>query len=237
MSQRWAHLCYLHYRYPPEVVRPLVPAELDLHLDPHEGAAWVSIVPLHMEQVHLRDLCPIPGTKAFPELNVRTYVTHDGVPGVYFLSIDATSRFACATARSAWSIPYHEARIDLSEDDTGRFSMTVERSSHPHVRFAASYRPIGQASPPEVDSLTAFLAERYAMYSVTARGRLLRGDISHLPWHVQPVEVEITENSILRTAGLPDAVPTLTGASVGSDSRCWPMCDASVPQRARPRGH
>ena len=36
----------------------------------------------------------MPGISAFPELNVRTYVTLGGKPGVWFLSLDAANRLA-----------------------------------------------------------------------------------------------------------------------------------------------
>ena len=41
----------------------------------------------------------LPWVSAFPELNVRTYVHRDGVPGVWFLSLEASNPFAVAGAR------------------------------------------------------------------------------------------------------------------------------------------
>jgi uncharacterized protein len=59
---------------------------LPLPIDTYEGTAYVGIVPFHMTGIRLRGLPPIPFTDRFPELNVRTYVTLDGKPGVYFFS-------------------------------------------------------------------------------------------------------------------------------------------------------
>jgi len=41
--------------------------------------------------IHLRGLPALPGLSRFPELNVRTYVTFDDKPGVYFFSLDAAN--------------------------------------------------------------------------------------------------------------------------------------------------
>ncbi len=41
----------------------------------------------------------LPWVSAFAELNVRTYVTVGGKPGVYFFSLDATNSLAVAGAR------------------------------------------------------------------------------------------------------------------------------------------
>jgi uncharacterized protein YqjF (DUF2071 family) len=233
MAQRWAHLLYLHYRVAPDVVRRLVPEPLEI--DEFDGTAWVSVVPLRMERVHLRGIVPIPGTTDFPEVNVRTYVVHDGVPGVYFLSIDAASRFSCSVARSSFRLPYRDAVMSLTEH-AGTYRMRSERRSDRSIGFEAEYRPTGAIVPDPPGSQTRFLAERYCMYATTRPGRLVRGDISHLPWVVQSAEVTIHRNDLLAENGLSvlDPVP-VTGYTDGSDSLCWPMRAASAPQRIWPR--
>ncbi len=60
----------------------------------------------------------IPGTSAFHELNVRTYVHHQGVPSVLFLSLDAASRLAVWGARKFYHLPYFNAQMSL--DQTGK---------------------------------------------------------------------------------------------------------------------
>jgi len=42
------------------------------------------------------------------------------------------------------------------------------------------------------------VAERYCLYTVDDQLQLLRADIHHLPWPLQPAEVEITSNSMAR---------------------------------------
>ena len=92
MVQRWHDLLFAHWPLPAEDVRRAVPAELELDL--FEGRAWVGVIPFRMSGIHLRGLPAIPGTAAFEELNVRTYVVYGGKPGVWFFSLDAASRLA-----------------------------------------------------------------------------------------------------------------------------------------------
>ena len=84
MTQIWHELLFAHWPISPELLRPLIPSVLTL--DTYEQQAWVGIVPFRMSYVRPRGVPPVPGLSAFPELNVRTYVTVSGIPGVYFWS-------------------------------------------------------------------------------------------------------------------------------------------------------
>jgi uncharacterized protein YqjF (DUF2071 family) len=230
MSQRWANLLYLHYRVETASLRPLVPAELDI--EEFDGNAWLSVVPLQMRDVRLRDFVPMPGATDFAEVNMRTYVRAGGVSGVYFISIDAASALASFVARSTFHLPYHSSEVSLTESD-GEFHVTSRRPVG-DVRFEARYRPAGGVEEPS--PLLSFLAERYCMYAVGAFGRLLRGDITHLPWRVQPAEATVVRNDLLAASGITPLEPDpLSAYSVGSDSKCWLMRRASYPERIWPR--
>ena len=54
---------------------------------------------------------PVPRLSTFPELNVRTYVTRDGKPGIWFFSLDAGSTLAVEGAKRLYRLPYHRARM------------------------------------------------------------------------------------------------------------------------------
>ena len=69
----------------------------------------LGVVPFWMSGVRARGLPSVPDLSRFPELNVRTYVTYGGEPGVYFFSLDAASLPAVCTARALYHLPYfHE---------------------------------------------------------------------------------------------------------------------------------
>ena len=57
---------------------------------------------------------PVPTAHAFLELNVRTYVTLDGRPGVWFFSLDAASTLAVIGARLGIRLPYFRASMEMT---------------------------------------------------------------------------------------------------------------------------
>ena len=50
-----------------------------------------------------------------PELNLRTYVSHDGHSGVYFFSLDAQGILGVVGARLFHHLPYYYARCSLND--------------------------------------------------------------------------------------------------------------------------
>lgn len=69
-------LLFAHWPVAADQMRPLVPAQLEL--DRFGGECWIGVIPFRMSRIQARGLPPLPGLSAFPELNVRTYVTYGG---------------------------------------------------------------------------------------------------------------------------------------------------------------
>ena len=115
MTQSWHDLLFAHWRVDADQLRRRVPAALPLDL--FDGSAWVGIVPFHMTNVTPRGVPPLPFLSAFPELNVRTYVTRDDKPGVFFFSLDAANALAVTTARSILGLPYFQAEMTVHAGD------------------------------------------------------------------------------------------------------------------------
>jgi len=157
-----------------------------------------------------RYLPDIPGLSNFLELNVRTYVTLEGKPGVYFFSLDADSRLAVAGARAAYRLPYHTARMSLvHEADAIRFNS--RRNEGPTAELGVRYRGHGDRFCAASGTLDHFLAERFCLYTVSNGGRAARTEIHHLPWELQRAEARFETNSMISTAGIeyPDDTPLL----------------------------
>jgi uncharacterized protein YqjF (DUF2071 family) len=129
----------------------------------------------------------MPGLSSFLELNCRTYVRYDGRPGIWFFSLDASSRLAVEAARRTYSLPYRHAQIDFEND-----TFTVKRAAA-EGSFDASYQGLGQAKPAAAGSLEHFLVERYCLYAGDGE---LSADIHHAPWQLQPVEAELEMTGI-----------------------------------------
>lgn len=105
LQMTWANLAFLHWPLPQEQLRAKLPPGLEL--DTHDGAAWLGITPFEMRDVHITGAPPVPSARDFPELNVRTYVRHNGRAGVWFFSLDAASLLAVLTARGVTGLPYY----------------------------------------------------------------------------------------------------------------------------------
>src|SRR5438876_2897222 len=118
MRQRWTDLLFLHWRFAAGDVRPLVPPALGV--DTFEGDAFVSLVGFAISGVRPPFLPPVPVLSSFNGVNVRTYVHRRGRdPGVWFLSLDASSALAVQAARLFFKLPYTTAHIRLRTCDAG----------------------------------------------------------------------------------------------------------------------
>jgi hypothetical protein len=210
MAQTWHDLLFAHWPVPEAALRPHIPARLSIDL--FEAQAWLGVVPFRMSGVRLRATPPVPGLSAFPELNVRTYVVADGKPGVWFFSLDAGNAIAVAIARSWFHLPYFRARMSCQERD-GWIEYRSERTHRgaPSGVLQCRYRAVGAVSFASSGSLEHFLTERYCLYTADGQGRVMRGEIHHGPWTLQPAEAQLTNNTMAEAAGLslPAAQPLL----------------------------
>jgi uncharacterized protein YqjF (DUF2071 family) len=217
---RWHELLFMHWPVPAAALRPLIPGGLDV--DTFGGRAWLGIVPFRMSGIRRRPLPAVPGTAAFAELNVRTYVTAGGRAGVWFFSLDAANPLAVRVARWTFHLPYFDARMSCTRAAPGAGARTdpheiAYRSTRTHrgappAAFAARYRPVGPAFRAAPGTLEHFLTERYCLYAAHARnGRLFRGEIAHAPWPLRPAEADVERNEMTGQIGLslPDAPPLL----------------------------
>lgn len=174
-----------------------------LPLDTFDGAAWVGVTPFVVRGLRLRWTPPAPVLSAFAEVNVRTYVTVGGRPGIYFLSLDAASALAVAAARRLYRLPYFRARISVGED-AGWIeyeSRRVDRDGPP-AALRAGYRPVGDVFHARAGSLEHWLAERYCLYTLDAEQRVHRGEIHHPPWPLQAAEGTVAENTMTSPFGI-----------------------------------
>jgi uncharacterized protein YqjF (DUF2071 family) len=200
MSMRWHDLAFLHWPVEAAALRPFIWPRLEL--DTFEGQAWLGVTPFRMTRVRPRWLPPAPALSAFPELNVRTYVTEGGKPGVWFLSLDAGNPVAVWLARWTFHLPYYRARMSCVANDGGVTykSLRTHRGAHP-ASFVGRYEPAGDVYRSRRGTLEYWLTERYCLYTV-ARGILYRGEIHHAPWPLQAASVEIEANTMAEATGL-----------------------------------
>ncbi len=225
MRQTWRNLLFAHWPLPAEALRPLIAPALPL--DIFDGQAWLGITPFCIEGLAPRGLPALPVISRFPELNVRTYITLDGKPGVLFFSLDAGNLSAVWGARIFYRLPYWHARMRTRrEGDWLRYSSQRIHGPRP-AEFRGRYRPVGPPSRNIPGSLEYFLTERYCLYAAEGE-RLFRAEIHHRPWPLQTAEAEIVTNTVALADGiaLPD-IPPLLHFAAHLDVLAW------APERLR----
>ena len=238
----WRHVLFANWPVSPALVAAHLPDSLDV--DTFDGEAWLSVVPF--TNVDVRPTWwPAGWGLPLPELNLRTYVTHDGIDGVYFFSLDAQGIVGVVGARLFHHLPYYYARIDLQVVEAGtkeevpaieaeagareevpadgaavRFeSQRLHPGARP-VHYRASYGPTGERFRAEPDSLDEFLTERYRYYTESQDGVLRYASIDHEPWPLYQATVEESENTLFAANGFvrPESEPVLR-YSPGVDTR------------------
>lgn len=207
LAMGWRQLLFENYPVEPETVDAHLPDAFAV--DTFDGSAWLSVVPFTNVAVRPKGLPARTGI-ALPELNLRTYVRHDGVPGVYFFSLDAEGVLGVLGARVFQSLPYYYARISLSHE--GNHIRFASHRRHPGARpasYEATYRATGEPFDARDEPLASFLVERYRLYTEGWDGTLRYTSVEHEPWTLYPARVDVSENTLFGANGFsrPDTEP------------------------------
>jgi len=211
MKQGWYDLAYIHFRYSVDEVAKVLPAGLEV--DVCDGSAWVGLIPFSMRGIGVPGLPAVPYLGSFAEINVRTYVRHNGVPGVWFCSLDINRLLPTIVARTTYTLPYCFGRA--SNKRVGdELHTTVERrwprsaqASKPHTKI---HLKIGEHITAPSD-LEVFLSARWGLYTTTHRGSLRYAPISHEPWKLHRAELVSLDDSLIAAAGFAAPTPAANG--------------------------
>jgi len=226
-TQSWQSLLFMHWRVPVETLSRVIPSALEL--DTFQGDAYLGIVPFQMRAIRPRWL---PRSMAFNflETNVRTYVVHRGRPGVYFFSLDASSRLAVMAARWGWSLPYFYASMS-HRLDSGKIRYQSRRASG--VRHDVSFRVGTEESISQPGTLDHFLFERYLLF-VERHGEVHVGQVHHDPYRVRTAEIDELDDDLARAAGvdLLAGMPDLAHYCDGVDVEVFGIQPATIESAA-----
>ncbi|WP_053368219.1 YqjF family protein [Bacillus sp. FJAT-27245] len=220
MTQTWENLMFMHWPVDAAMARAHVPPELEL--DTWEGQAWISISPFRIRHQRFRALPEIPMLNEYLELNVRTYVKRNGRQGVWFFSLDANLAPAVFAANGLLALPYKHAEMSVENEIPGG-GLVAEALGVPESRTGAladfhkrkgfrflnrriagedgfgrldcSYLPVSEPGVCRAGTLEHWLVERYCLFTVRD-GKVLRGDIHHLPWDVSVAEAVVDVNTM-----------------------------------------
>ncbi len=231
MTQTWEHVLFAHWPVPRGELEARVPR--GLRIDTFRGIGWLGVVAFRVSGARMHGLPAIPGFSEFAEVNVRTYVTAGGKPGVYFFSLDAGSALTVLGASAWYALPYFLADARVSKrGELVRFRSRREHAGAPAAEFVADYRPASDARRPARSALARWLTERYCAYSKSADG-VMRTEIHHAPWPLQRAEVRVHASSLLPTAGFAvTEPPRLAHYAERVDARIWPPVTLESPRAA-----
>jgi uncharacterized protein len=195
-----------------------------LEIDTYGDSAWISVVAFRVCGERFRFLPPMPGISSYLQLNLRTYVSYDGEPGVYFFSCDVSRWLNAMGARLLFHLPYLPARLQLTpQGDNTLLTCNRSASFAPAARFQASMRTVSPSFHAAPGTLAHWLTSRYSQY-LAHRGALYRGDIRHKPWPLQQAEGSIDENTLPAAIQLPAlAGSPLCHFATAVTAHIWPF--------------
>jgi len=197
MVQQWQDLAYIHWRYPIEEIQALLPAGVEV--DSFDGSAWVGLIPFSMRNIGLPRMPAVPYFGSFPEVNVRTYVRRNGVPGVWFFSLDVNRYLPALVARVSYFLPYCWGKASNKRTDTTL--ETEVRRTWPS-RASTSIR-VSIGDPIESpDELSVFLSARWGLYSRGIGKGVRYAPVDHETWPLWTATLESLNDTLLTAAGL-----------------------------------
>jgi uncharacterized protein YqjF (DUF2071 family) len=198
VKQSWRNLLFLHWEIDSSWLKQFIPQGLELDL--FEDRAWLGVVPFQIDGIGRRDLPSPAWLCSFPEFNLRTYVTDGSKRGVWFFSLDIPNPLAVWAARTFYHLPYHYARMRLTQSD-GKTNMFVQRGRR---SFQVAYQGL-EPMTAQPGSFEHWATERYCLYSQDLFGGLHRAEIHHRPWPLYSAETKITDQSFLNHWGIQGA--------------------------------
>lgn len=208
--QEWNKALFLHWKVDSRELRPFIPD--GLAIDFYKDSAWVSLVAFTMERVRPVFLPSFSPVSNFHEVNIRTYVTHNNKPGVFFLSIEAGSRISSHIARKLSELPYRYSKMVRNKN--GFSSIRPDTDERLDLRYTVG-GPLLRKS-----GLDLWLTERYALFQNTDHS-LNEFEIHHMEWPVYDVRFEDARVHYPAFQTLIGNSPNITHYSPGVQVIAW----------------
>jgi len=178
--QQWHNTVFLHWSLPNKKIKELLPPNLEL--DTFDGNAWISLVAFEVQKMRVHYLPPFPYVSNFKEINVRTYVTHNGIKGIYMFSIETDKLIEVLLTRIFIGLPYKKSNIKKSSHKILSFN------KQNNYQLDLSYKPIEVSTIKT--KLDYWLTERHALYNYK-ESQLYRHDIHHKEWQLNEVDISV----------------------------------------------
>lgn len=183
--QEWNKSVFLHYKIEVALIRELVPEELEI--DTINGETWLSIVAFTMEKIRPRNLPSIDLISNFHEINLRAYVIHNNIPGVFFINIEAEKLLSVILSKSMSGLPYEKSKIIRIENIENNSHQYASINTNKNFELYIKYKILAEKNSKLASDL--FLTERYALY-LKLEDTLYSYQIIHKPWALYDITIE-----------------------------------------------
>ena len=217
---RWDRTVFINYSADPSILQRQVPFELDLY----DGRAFVSVVAFTLVRMRPRLggalserlLKPI-ATHEF--LNVRTYVRHDGEPGIFFLAEWLSNRISVLLGPRTFGLPYNFGHFDYEHEANGESLCGSVSAGELRLTYDGKVND-PEFKPCPAGTLAEFMLERYTAFTHRGkRRRLFR--IWHRPWEQAAADYRITDTSLIASTGAWWNTTQLVGANYSPGVEVW----------------
>lgn len=210
--QEWNNAIFLHWEIEKELLQDLIPDCLEI--DTFKDKAWISLVAFSMENIRPRYIPAFPPISNFIEINLRTYVTKDNKPGVYFLNIEAEKWFSAYLSKKISGLPYEKSEITHDLNERKLRANFKQRNFNLEIDYQIGSTVL------EKTELDIFLTERYCLY-LDVNDKIYRNEIQHLPWEINELTYSnLTTNYSLNKIEL-NRKPDLVRHSKGIQVLAW----------------
>ena len=113
-----------------------------------------------------RTMPAMPWISSYLQLNVRTYVTYHGMPGVYFFRLDVDSRLACLLAKTVYSLPFRKANMKVDKEGDYINMVSTRRKGRFTEGLSCSYAPVSSVFHAQINTFDHWLLERYCLWNI-----------------------------------------------------------------------
>jgi uncharacterized protein YqjF (DUF2071 family) len=177
--QEWQDTLMIHWPVDPDAIGYRLPKGIDL--DVFDGTAWVSLVIFTVDNLHIRHTAAPGFLRTFHEINLRTYVKKNGLPGIYMLSVETNNLLIVLASRLFIGIPYTKSHIRIDQNHM--------RSEHRSKGFCLDVEFVPHQNTTEKTRLDVWLTERHCVYRDVGN-QWYRHDIHHAEWPLQSASIK-----------------------------------------------
>lgn len=208
--QEWNKAIFLHWEVDSKLIQPLLPKGLTL--DIINNKTWVSLVAFDMNNIGIKNLPKPPYISDFYEINIRVYITCNGKPSVYFLSMEGNKRSSCKILKMVSKFPYRYSK--MNRNDSSYNSENKKFNDTFNIEYNIKNTAVKK------DKIDLWLTERYAVFQ-DYKTHIIEYDVHHIEWPIQNITIQNLNVNYPRFSHLVNNQPDKVHYSSGVEVLTW----------------